>query len=59
MISVEQDVSLDQASYLKAREREEIMKRLMQSQETYIKELEAKVSNLEEAVEQKNSDTTY
>jgi len=28
---VEQDVSLDQASYLKAREREEIMKRLMQS----------------------------
>ena len=47
-------MSFDQASYLKAKEREEIMKRLVSSQETYIKELEGKVSDLEELVDQKN-----
>ncbi len=34
------------------------MKKLVQSQETYIKELESKLTNLEEVVEQKNQDTT-
>jgi hypothetical protein len=55
---VDHDAGLDQASYLKAKEREEIMKRLVTSQETYIKELESKLTDLEDAVEQKNSETS-
>ena len=43
---------MDQASYLKGREREEIMKRLVNSQETYIKELEGKVSEVQEQANQ-------
>lgn len=49
---------MDQASYLKAREREEIMKRLVSSQETYIKELEGKVGGLESTLDQKNVEST-
>jgi hypothetical protein len=52
------DTSMDQASYLKAREREEIMKRLVSSQETYIKELEGKVGGLESTLDQKNVEST-
>lgn len=52
------EVSFDQASYLKAKEREEIMKRLVSSQETYIKELEGKVTDLEDLIEQKNQDVS-
>lgn len=43
---------MDQASYLKGREREEIMKRLVTSQETYIKELEGKVGEIQDQANQ-------
>ena len=50
------NASIDHAaSYLKAKEREEIMKRLVSSQETYIKELEGKIQEMETTVASKDA----
>lgn len=52
------EAQLDQTSYLQAWEREQIMKRLVSSQETYIKELEGKNQELSQNLAQKATEAT-
>lgn len=54
----ETEAQLDQTSYLQAWEREQIMKRLVASQETYIKELEGKNAELSSNLALKQTEAT-